>query len=92
MQTFCQATQIHPPRVGSAPNSAVLHGPIAPPNLLCAFSASHRSFVRATKQLTEVRRKRIHRMLNYIVLDARLGVPQKSQVSATDSLACSQVS
>jgi hypothetical protein len=33
-------------------NAAVQHGPIALPNLLCALSASHKSFVRAIGQLT----------------------------------------
>jgi hypothetical protein len=41
-----------PPRVATVPNAAVQHGPIALPNLLCAPSASHKSFVRTIGQLT----------------------------------------
>jgi hypothetical protein len=46
------AFQAQAPRVGTAPNWSVERGPIALPNLLCAPSASHKSFVRAIGQLT----------------------------------------
>jgi hypothetical protein len=41
-----------PPRVATVSNAPVQRGPIALPNLLCALSASHKSFVRAIGQLT----------------------------------------
>jgi hypothetical protein len=52
LQAYCEIHQAQPPRVGTVPNWSVQRGPIALPNLLCAPSASHKSFVRAIGQLT----------------------------------------